>query len=51
MARVTGGVEGARDAAGRSLEQERKMQGTPSSTLPPSARVPYDAHFSPHTHT
>ena len=27
MARVTGGVEGARDAAGWSLEQEQKMQG------------------------
>lgn len=43
MARVTGGVEGARDAAGRSLEQNRKRKGPahprPASLLRPSPSI------------
>lgn len=50
MATVTGGVEVARDAAGRSLEQEQKMQGTPSPQ--PKSHFLFNPPSSiPHTHT
>lgn len=46
MARVTRGAEGARDAAGWSLEQNQKMQGTR-----PPGHVPLPLHDNPHTYT
>ena len=48
MATVTGGEEGARDAAGRSLEQEQETQGT----RPPTSRSNpplTPAHIHKHT--
>lgn len=50
MATVTGGVEVARDAAGRSLEQEQKMQGTPPPQ-PKSHFVFNPAPLLSHIHT